>query len=55
MKIKHAVACEHEFVFDLKTRLAVYPAIVKGVCKKCGKQIAITKEVYEASYKDKTE
>lgn len=52
MAVKRLV-CKHDFVFDTRTRLAVYPAVIKGVCKKCGKQIAITREVYEASYKDK--
>lgn len=49
MKVKRLV-CQHEYVFDTKMRLATYPPMIKGVCKKCGKQIAITKEAYEASY-----
>lgn len=43
--------CKHDFVFDDKRLAAVYPSVVKGVCKKCGKQITITREAYEASYK----
>lgn len=52
MSIKRMI-CKHDYVFDTKLRLAVSPSVIKGVCKKCGKQIVITQEAYEASYKDK--
>ena len=47
------LVCKHDFVFETKVKAAVHPVIYKGVCKKCGKQIAVTKEVYEISYKNK--
>jgi hypothetical protein len=34
--------CVHEFVFDKSRMLMIFPSRIKGVCKKCGKQIVVS-------------
>ena len=39
--------CQHVFVFDVKRKTATYPPLIRGVCKKCGKQTVVTKQLYD--------
>ncbi len=45
--------CEHEYIFDERTRNMAFPPTVGGVCKKCGKNIRIKYSAYKKLKKER--
>lgn len=46
IKKENVIECEHEYVWNTKLRLAVFPGTVKGVCKKCGAKIEVPRKQF---------